>query len=184
VGKSAIFLDRDGVIVESRRVPGGSNPPDSADDIAILPGVVSALCVLRAAEYWLVVVTNQPEVARGSKTRAEVDAINAELRRSLPLDAIYVCFHDGPDCACRKPRPGLLLDAKRELDLDLDQSWLIGDRWVDIAAGSAAGVRTVLIERAWSWNSTSSGKPPRDLAPDHAVSSIGEAAALITASLR
>ena len=87
----------------------------------------AALDALRAAGYCLVVVTNQPDVARGSTTRAEVDAINAELRRALPLDAIYVCFHDGPDCECRKPRPGMLLDAARDLDLDLDTE-LVGRR--------------------------------------------------------
>lgn len=182
MGSPAIFLDRDGVIIESRAVPGGSAPPTSVDDVAIIPGAGDALATLRAAGYCLVVVTNQPDVARGSTSRAEVDAINEVLRRELPLDAIYVCFHDGPACACRKPRPGLLLDARHDLDLDLRRSWMIGDRWVDIAAGAAAGIRTVLVERAWSWIATSSGAPPADLVPDHRVASIGEAAELVLTS--
>jgi D-glycero-D-manno-heptose 1,7-bisphosphate phosphatase len=183
LGKPAIFLDRDGVLIESRRAPGGSTPPRSVEDVAILPGAAPALDALRAAGYSLVVVTNQPDVARGSTTRAEVDAINAELRRALPLDEIYVCFHDGPECECRKPRPGMLLDAARDLDLDLERSWLIGDRWVDIAAGAAAGVQTVLIERAWSWHPTSSGAAPSDLSPDHAAANVAEAAELIRGEL-
>ena len=174
-GYPAIFLDRDGVLVESRRAPGGSTPPVSVDDVAILPGVADALHALRGAGYRLVVVTNQPDVARGTVTQAEADAINEAIRDALPVDAIYACFHDGPDCECRKPRPGMLHDATRELDLDLRRSWLIGDRWVDIAAGDAAGVRTVLIDRAWSWNATSSGAAPSELAPGFAVASMPDA---------
>jgi len=112
-------------------------------------------------------------------TRAAVDEINDALRSVLPLDAIYACFHDGLGCACRKPRPGMLLDAARDLDLDLQRSWLFGDRWVDIAAGSAAGVHTVLIERAWSWSATSSGAAARDLVPDLVVASVPAAVAAI-----
>ncbi len=175
MSKPAIFLDRDGVIVESRQAPDGSTPPVSIDDLAIPIGVAKALAALRAAGYRLVVVTNQPDVARGTVDRRDVDAINDALRDALPLDAIYACFHDGPDCACRKPRPGMLLDAARDLDIDLSRSWLVGDRWVDIAAGAAAGVRTVLVERVWSWNPTSSGTPPADLVPDLVVAGVPEA---------
>jgi D-glycero-D-manno-heptose 1,7-bisphosphate phosphatase len=93
-----------------------------------------------------VVVTNQPDVARGTQTRAELDAIHARLSAQLPLDAIRACLHDDADrCACRKPAPGLLLDAARDLDLDLSASVMVGDRWRDIEAGRAAGCRTVFI---------------------------------------
>jgi D-glycero-D-manno-heptose 1,7-bisphosphate phosphatase len=179
VSRPAIFLDRDGVIAESRRAVERSLPPISVDDLAIPGGVADALTALHAARYCLVVVTNQPDVARGFATRADVDAINEALRAALPLDAIYNCFHDGADCACRKPRPGMLLDAWRDLNLDLDHSWLVGDRWVDIAAGRAAGVRTVLIERPWSWHATSGGEPPPDLVPDELAANLAEAAVLI-----
>ena len=175
MSQAAIFLDRDGVIVESRSAPDGSTPPVSVDDLAVPDGVAAALSALALAGYCLVVITNQPDVARGSVTRAEVNAINDALRAALPLDAIYACFHDGSDCDCRKPRPGMLLAAARDLDLDLGRSWLLGDRWVDIAAGSAAAVRTVLIERAWSWNPTSAGSPPSGLAPDFVAANVPEA---------
>ncbi|MGO9877214.1 MAG: D-glycero-alpha-D-manno-heptose-1,7-bisphosphate 7-phosphatase [Acidimicrobiia bacterium] len=182
MGKPAIFLDRDGVIAESRRGPGGSTPPVSVDDVTIPDGVAPALNTLKDAGYCLVVVTNQPDVARGSMTRDEVDAINAVLCRTLPLDAVYACFHDGSQCKCRKPQPGMLLDAARDLALDLQGSWLIGDRWVDIAAGTAAGVRTILVGRVYSWETTSSGAPPDDLIPDHVVTSVAEAVDLILGS--
>jgi len=182
VSTPAIFLDRDGVIAESQAAPGAPAPPASADDVAIPEGVVAALTALRANGYRLVVVTNQPDVARGATTREEVDAINAALRVALPLDDVYVCFHDGADCECRKPRPGMLLDAARDLGLDLLRSWMIGDRWVDIAAGASAGVRTILIERPYSWDATSRGPAPGGLVPDAAVNSVSEAADLILRS--
>ncbi len=175
MARPAIFLDRDGVIVESRSAPGGSTPPLSAADVAVPAGVAPAVAALRAAGYCLVVVTNQPDVARGAATIEDVDAINAALVAEVPVDAIYVCCHDGGDCACRKPRPGMLLDAARDLDVGLRDSWMIGDRWVDIAAGAAAGVRTVLLERTWSWDATSSGAAPPDLVPDRVAQSIADA---------
>jgi len=177
VAEPAIFLDRDGVIIESARNP--SAPPENLDDLRIPSGVADALGRLRANGFALVVVTNQPQVARGTLTHTDVEAINDAIRQSLPVDAIYVCFHDGAACECRKPRPGLLLEAARDLELDLPRSWLVGDRWVDIAAGAAAGVRTVLLGRDWSWAETSAGAPAPKLAPDHIVETLTEAAELI-----
>jgi D-glycero-D-manno-heptose 1,7-bisphosphate phosphatase len=182
VSTPGIFLDRDGVIVESRTAPGAPVPPQSPDDVAIPEGVAAALTALRANGYVLVVVTNQPDVARGTTTRAAVDAINDVVRAALPVDGIYVCFHDGAECECRKPRPGMLLDAARDLGLDLGRSWMIGDRWVDIAAGAAAGVRTVLVERSYSWDATSRGAAPAGLVPDRSVGTVAAAAALILES--
>ena len=184
MGSPAVFLDRDGVIAESRQARGGPGPPRSVADTTIPDGTEDALRALRGSGFRLVVITNQPDVARGSATEAGVAAINDSLRDALALDAFYVCFHDGSECACRKPRPGLLLDATRDLDLDLARSWLIGDRWVDIAAGNAAGVQTVLIEREWSWAATSSGVPPDDLLPHATVTTIRDAAEHILRSSR
>ena len=182
--RSAGFLDRDGVIVESRRHAGEPGPPESVDDVAIPDGVGDALSTLRAAGYLLIVITNQPDVARGTTTRSAVEAINEYISEVLPVDGVYTCLHDGDACSCRKPRPGLLLEAARDHDIDLVHSWLIGDRWVDIAAGRAVGVRTVLLERDYSWSSTSQGAAPPGLRADAVGADLAECVAAVTASDR
>jgi D-glycero-D-manno-heptose 1,7-bisphosphate phosphatase len=149
--KRAVFLDRDGVINAAVVRDGKPYPPASVEAVEILPGVADALAALKRAGYMLVVVTNQPDVARGTQTRAAVDAIHARLRAELPLDAVYVCPHDDADaCHCRKPKPGLLLDAARDLDIDLAHSYMVGDRWRDIDAGIAAGCTTIWIDRGYA----------------------------------
>jgi D-glycero-D-manno-heptose 1,7-bisphosphate phosphatase len=149
--RRAVFLDRDGVITAAVVRGGKPYPPARLEDVEILPGVEQALADLRQAGYLLVVVTNQPDVARGTQTREVVDAIHARLTAALPLDAVYCCFHDAADrCACRKPAPGLLLDAARDLGIDLPASIMVGDRWRDVEAGAAAGCRTVFIDRGYA----------------------------------
>jgi D-glycero-D-manno-heptose 1,7-bisphosphate phosphatase len=151
VSRPAVFLDRDGVINAAVVRDGKPYPPQDVSDLEILPGVARALGDLRAAGYVLVVVTNQPDVARGKQTREVIDAMHVRLRRELPLDAIYTCMHDDAEhCACRKPAPGMLLDAARELDLDVTKSFMIGDRWRDIDAGIAAGCRTIFINHHYA----------------------------------
>ena len=149
--KRAVFLDRDGVINAAVVRDGKPYPPASVAAVEILPGVADALAALKRAGYVLVVVTNQPDVARGTQTRAEVDAIHAKLRAELPLDAVYVCPHDDADaCHCRKPKPGLMLDAARDLGLDLAASYMVGDRWRDTDAGIAAGTTAIFIDRGYA----------------------------------
>jgi len=148
--RPAVFLDRDGVINAAVVRDGKPYPPASVDVMEILPGVAEALQRLRDAGYVLVVVTNQPDVARGKTPRATIDAMHAKLRAELPLDAIYACFHDDGQCNCRKPAPGMLLDAARDLDLDLSQSFMVGDRWRDTDAGIAAGTKTIFINRNYA----------------------------------
>jgi D-glycero-D-manno-heptose 1,7-bisphosphate phosphatase len=144
----AVFLDRDGVINAAVVRDGKPYPPASVSVMAILPGVPEALARLRAAGFTLVVVTNQPDVARGTQTRAAVEAIHAKLRAELHLDAIYACWHDDADaCSCRKPKPGMLVTAATDLGIDLGASFMVGDRWRDVDAGIAAGCRTVFIDR-------------------------------------
>lgn len=160
----AVFLDRDGVINEVRIADGVVKPPLDVADVIIAPGARQALGRLRSHGFVLVCVTNQPDVASGEVTREVVDAINTALSAQLGLDAVYVCPHQTADgCACRKPKPGMLFDASDDLSLDLTASWSIGDRWVDVAAGRRAGVRSILLERPYSWDATSSGSPPEDL---------------------
>ncbi len=97
------------------------------------------------------VVTNQPDVARGLQRAEVVHEINRELRRRVEVAAVYVCFHDDSDgCDCRKPAPGLLLHAASDLGLDLTRSFMVGDRWRDVEAGRRAGCRTVYIDRRYS----------------------------------
>ena len=146
--RPAVFLDRDGVLNEAFVRDGVPTPPRSLEEFRILPGVAHACSELRRAGFVLVVVTNQPDVARGKQTRAEVDKMHERLRSLVPLDEVCVCPHDDCDgCACRKPRPGLLLDAAERLNLDLARSASVGDRWRDIEAAQRAGVTAIYIER-------------------------------------
>jgi D-glycero-D-manno-heptose 1,7-bisphosphate phosphatase len=146
----AVFLDRDGVINRAVLRGGLPFPPQSVQDLEILPGVPEALALLKSAGFRLVVVTNQPDVARGVQTREEVEAIHGALRKTLPLDDVKVCYHDDADrCSCRKPAPGMILEAAREQGVDLARSFMVGDRWKDIEAGERAGTVTILIENEY-----------------------------------
>lgn len=166
--RPAVFLDRDGVLNRTFVRGGVSHPPDAVGEVEILPGVAEALGRLVARKLPLIVVTNQPDVARGNQTREEVERINRYLGERLPLTAFYVCFHDTPDnCACRKPKSGLLTDAAAAYNIDLKRSFMVGDRWSDVAAGQAAGCRTVLIDLPHSQGSR--------CAPDAQAKDLGEA---------
>jgi D-glycero-D-manno-heptose 1,7-bisphosphate phosphatase len=143
---AAVFLDRDGVLNRSVYRDGVPSPPASLDEFELMPGVRDAVDQLRGAGYLLVVVTNQPDIARGTQAASVVDAMNGIVLDELGIDAVLVCPHDdADDCACRKPKPGLLLEAMERFDIDLDRSFMVGDRWRDIAAGRAAGCRTVQV---------------------------------------
>lgn len=147
--KRAVFLDRDGVINRAITRDGLPFPPMSLKDFEILPGVPEACAKLKAAGFLLVVATNQPDVGRGIVPRELVEAMNAQMEKVIALDRIEICFHPGrgaSDCDCRKPKPGMLLNAAKALDIDLAQSWMVGDRWRDVDCGHAAGCRTVFIE--------------------------------------
>jgi transaldolase len=170
--RRAVFLDRDGVLNRTVVRDGAPRPPASPDELEILPGVPEALAALAARGWVLVVVTNQPDVARGRQARAVVEAINRRLLSTLPLRAVLACYHDDADrCDCRKPRPGLLRQAAAEHGLDLDASVMVGDRWSDVQAGAAAGCRTFLVRADYS--------EPERCRPDHEVADLGEAAAAI-----
>jgi D-glycero-D-manno-heptose 1,7-bisphosphate phosphatase len=147
VTRRAVFLDRDGVLNRAFVEDGLPVPPRSLDRLDLLAGVVEACTAFAEAGLALVVVTNQPDVARGALDPAVLDAMHQRLREELPLDDIVVCPHDGKEgCWCRKPRPGMILDAARRLDLDLDHSVAVGDRWRDIDSAHRAGVASVWID--------------------------------------
>jgi D-glycero-D-manno-heptose 1,7-bisphosphate phosphatase len=140
--RKAVFLDRDGVINRAVVRDGKPYPPDTLAALEILPGVPEALRQLREAGFLNVVVTNQPDVATGKQKRAVVEQMHSHLADRLSLDAIKVCYHtDADGCPCRKPKPGMLIEAAGELSISLADSFLVGDRWRDVAAGQAAGCR-------------------------------------------
>jgi len=142
----AVFLDRDGVLNKAFIRDGNPFSPDTVDEMIIVPDAAQALNRLRQHGFRLIVATNQPDIARKRLTREQVDAMNGHLRSNLPLDAVEVCTHDDADnCACRKPKPGLLLHAAQRDGIALDESFMVGDRYRDIEAGHSAGCRTILI---------------------------------------
>jgi D-glycero-D-manno-heptose 1,7-bisphosphate phosphatase len=167
-GRPCVFLDRDGVINEVRMAGEVSGGPRDVDELRIPAGARAQMDRLRTAGFVLIVVSNQPDVARGSLRREAVERINDRLTGALGLHAVYWCPHDNDDgCTCRKPLPGLILDAAAAWGIDLSRSCLIGDRWVDLAAAAAAGVDGILLERPHSWAATSRGGPPPGLAAVH-----------------
>jgi len=170
VKRPAVFLDRDGVLNRAIVRDGKPYAPATVEEMEILPGTGEALGALKQAGFSLVVVTNQPDVARGTQRRETVDAMHAAMAEVLPIDEFRVCFHDDVDrCACRKPLPGLLLDPPT---FDVARSVMVGDRWRDIEAGQRAGVRaTVFIDYHYD------ERQPHD--PTASVASLEEAAAWI-----
>lgn len=154
VEQRAVFLDRDGVLNRPLVRDGRPYPPLSVADFELYDDVAEGCARLKAAGFLLIVVTNQPDVGRGTQMRAQVDEMHEKLLSALPmLDRIEVCFHAGREhgepCACRKPQPGMLLAAAAALPIDLPSSYLIGDRWRDIDCARAAGCRAIFIDRGY-----------------------------------
>jgi D-glycero-D-manno-heptose 1,7-bisphosphate phosphatase len=169
VTRRAVFLDRDGVINRAIVREGKPYPPRLLSELRILPGVREACRRIHEAGYLLILVTNQPDIARGTAGEREVSAMHDHLRRYLRLDDVKVCPHDdAAQCECRKPKPGLLLEAARDWNIDLSTSYFVGDRWRDIEAGQRAGCRPLFID--YKYNER---RPPE---PFIAVQSLREAA--------
>jgi D-glycero-D-manno-heptose 1,7-bisphosphate phosphatase len=145
----AVFLDRDGVINRAVVRDGRPYAPDTLEELEVMPGVPEALSRLHEAGFRLIVVTNQPDVARGIQTRETVEAMHARLITELVVDEVIACYHDGDDCDCRKPKPGALLDAARRHGVELEQSFMVGDRWRDIEAGQRAGCRCLFVDHGY-----------------------------------
>jgi len=157
--RRAVFLDRDGVLNRAVVRDGKPFPPVQVEDVEILPGAIASLQRLADLGYVLIGITNQPDVARGTQSREDVEAINALIQSRLPVREIFVCYHDQADeCECRKPKPGLILQAARKYELDLSLSWMVGDRWKDIVAGHAAGLRTIFVD--YDYTEAYKGSPP------------------------
>ena len=170
--KRAVFLDRDGVINEAPVRKGQPGSPATFSELRILPGVPEALEALREAGMTLIVATNQPDVAKGIIRRDEVETMHEYMRGHLPLEDIKVCYHIDADlCSCRKPKPGMLLEAARDHGIDLRKSFMVGDRWRDIGAGRAAGCRTVFVDYDY--------REQKPDAPDYVVPSLAAASPII-----
>jgi D-glycero-D-manno-heptose 1,7-bisphosphate phosphatase len=147
-------------------------PPANVAEVVRLPGVEDACRRLAAAGWLLIVVTNQPDIARGSVRREDVDAINAVVTAGLPVADVLVCPHDDQDrCDCRKPKPGMLIAAAARHGIDLAACVMVGDRWRDIAAGHEAGARTIFLDRGYAEELPTPA--------DHVASTISEAADII-----
>ena len=143
----AVFLDRDGVLNLAIVRDGKPYSPANLAELELAPGAKEALRELKAQGFKLLVVTNQPDVAKRITTRAVVEEIHRKLASELPVDDIFVCYHkDGDGCDCRKPKPGMILEGARKYDVDLAESFMIGDRWRDVEAGQNAGCRTIFID--------------------------------------
>jgi len=171
---AAVFLDRDGVINRVLLRDGKPYPPLTLEDFEILPGVPEACQLLRKTGFCLVVATNQPDVGRGTLSRELVESIHARMCELLPIQRVEVCYDSGreqPPSEFRKPRPGMLLRAARELGLDLSRSFMVGDRWRDVDCGRAAGCTTIFVDGGYAEELRHQ--------PDYRVKTLREAADLI-----
>lgn len=170
----AVFIDRDGVVNRVVVRHGRPHPPNSLDEVEFFSGVAEAVQSLHFAGYSVVVVTNQPDVATGVQSREVVESIHAKIRLLFAVDDIKVCYHvDQDGCECRKPKPGLLLEAAYERSLNLAKSYMVGDRWRDIESGKAAGCKTILVRGETNYAER------RAENPDAIVNSLLEASVLI-----
>jgi D-glycero-D-manno-heptose 1,7-bisphosphate phosphatase len=189
--RRAVFLDRDGVINELVPDPASTLPesPLRSEDVGLLPGAAAAMVALREAGWLLVGVSNQPAAAKGKVSVEQLCAVQARVLELLSaegaqLDAFRICLHHphgvvpelAGECACRKPAPGMLLDAARQLSIDLRESWTIGDTDADVVAGQAAGCHTVLVEHRASVHKRRGDAKPNLVAPD-----LGAAATVLLA---
>jgi D-glycero-D-manno-heptose 1,7-bisphosphate phosphatase len=177
--RPAVFLDRDGTLNAPVVRDGKPYPPATLEEFVLLAGVVEACSQLRSCGYTLVVATNQPDVGRGTQSREVVEAMHAKLKDLTAIDHIEVSYAPGgesPPDPFRKPAPGMLLRAAKDLQLDLTRSWMVGDRWRDIDCGRNAGVRTIFID--WGYDEKLRARP------DFTVSDFTAATAIILAQAK
>lgn len=171
--KRAVFLDRDGVLVVPEMRNGRSYAPRSLDAFRLYPRAAESLARLKAAGYLLIVVTNQPDIGNGLVSADAVNEMHRLMAQALPIDRIEMCPHSQSDaCNCRKPKPGMLIDAARHCEIDLAASVIVGDRFSDVEAGRAAGCRTIFVD-------LDDAREAKPVAADYAVRSLAEAVDVI-----
>ena len=148
--KQGIFIERDGILNQVRVDRQHQVSPLTLEEFQVNQGMAPLLSKLKAGGLVLIATTNQPGLSRGYQSRRELDRMHDLLRRTLPLDDILVCPHDETDrCPCRKPKPGLLVEAAFKWHLDLDRSFVVSDKWQDAEAARAAGCISLLLQSAW-----------------------------------
>jgi D-glycero-D-manno-heptose 1,7-bisphosphate phosphatase len=168
----AVFLDRDGVINVPMVRDGLPFAPKDLSEFAFMEGAHETLNALRERGYILLVCTNQPDVARGWQRIEQVEEFHQLIQAELPISRIYACYHDNAhECACRKPKPGMLIQGSQEFGIDLSQSFMVGDRWKDIEAGRSAGCRTIYLRHGYDETSARS--------PDYEIKRLPELLAII-----
>ena len=149
IKEAAIFFDRDGVLIEAPLINKKPTSVQSLKDVKLCKNILE-ICKYYKKNYYLIMVTNQPDYSRGVNSKKNIININNFLKKKLNLDMIYVCYSDNEKCIDRKPNPGMLLKAKKKYKINLKKSFMIGDRWRDVGAGNRAGCRTVFIDRNYS----------------------------------
>lgn len=148
--KQGVFIERDGVLVEARVERQHQVSPLTLDEMKLQAAAAPLLAKLKAAGLVLIATTNQPGLSRGYQNRRELDRMHDLMRKTFTLDDILVCPHDETDrCPCRKPKPGLLVEAAFKWHLDLDRSFVISDKWQDAEAARTAGCTSLLIQSPW-----------------------------------
>jgi D-glycero-D-manno-heptose 1,7-bisphosphate phosphatase len=173
----AIFLDRDGVINRPIILHKKPYAPKFFNEFVLYPETIKTLRELKADGYVLIIVTNQPDVGHGLIKLSEITKMHQYLKRFVDIEKIQICTHkQDEDCLCRKPKPGMLLDAAKKMNIDLSNSWLIGDRIGDIQAGNQAGVNTIFIDRGYA-------ETQGNIIKAHIVNSLQEAGNLILATI-
>jgi D-glycero-D-manno-heptose 1,7-bisphosphate phosphatase len=170
--EKAVFLDRDGVLNRAFIKNGKPFPPYDFNNLEILEGVKDIIVDLKKSNWLVIVVTNQPDVARNITSKKNVEKINNYLKLILQFDEIYTCYHDNDDfCDCRKPKPGMLVTASKKNNIVLKNSYMVGDRWSDIEAGNKVGCKTIFIDYNY--------KEKKPVNFNYRVKSINEAAKII-----
>lgn len=176
IKRRAVFLDRDGVLNRPTIRDGKPYPPSGVAEFELYEDVAEGCVRLKASGFLLVVITNQPDVGRGTQGRETVEAMHREVRRAVTaIDRIEVCYHAGARygqaCECRKPKAGMILRATADLAIDLGASYVIGDRWRDIDCAHAAGCRAIFLDRSYS--------EPLSEPPDFTVTNFADAVDVI-----
>jgi D-glycero-D-manno-heptose 1,7-bisphosphate phosphatase len=172
----AVFLDRDGVVNKAIVINGAPFSPKSMQEVEIIEDVRECIIRLEKLEFQIVVVTNQPDIAREKTSLRQVNEIHDLIKKVTGIKNFFICPHDDRDsCECRKPKSGLLVQAAKLLKIDLARSYVIGDRWKDIEAGQNVGCKCIFINRNYS------EKPPKF--PYTEVNSLSEATHIIAGAI-